>query len=174
MMEKVKLLKECREQEVGNNTFCLWQETTLGMPPMCSMYVGGWFWNDKFETLVKCYKEVILWDSAAMVCGYDDYVTDEKSTIELLEICANDFNTSFANKKTINNIVELLKTSANDLDEFNNFVEEISKLFKQLGVHIFTDVYVGFDAAYEWIYERLDGVVPVYNTAKEYLLNDEV
>lgn len=172
-MKKELLYQKCREQEVEDNTYCLWFETTLGMPPMCSMYVGGWIWNNDLDTLIKCYKEVILWDAAAMVCGYDEYVEDDKSIIDLLEICVNDFNTSVADQKRINQIIDLLNTPINSLDEFVRFVRKISKLFKELGVHIFTDVYVGFEEAYEWIYERLDGEVPVYKTNKEYLLNDE-
>lgn len=173
-MNKELLYQKCREQEVGDNTYCLWHEATLGMPPMCSMYDGGWTWNDDFDTLVKCYREVVLWDSAAMVCGYDEYVEDDKSTIELLEICANDFNTSIADQKRIKQIINLLKTPINSLDEFDRFIRKTAKEFKELGVHIYTDVYVGFDEAFEWVYERLDGTDPMYETKKEYLLNDEV
>ena len=173
-MEKEILYQKCREQEIEDNTYCLWHEATLGMPPMCSMDVGGWIWNDDFDTLVKCYKEVVLWDSAAMACGYDEYVEDDKSTIELLEICASDFNTAVADQKRIKQIINLIKTPTNTLDEFVRFIRKSSKLFKELGVDIFSDVYVGFEEAFEWVCERLDGTVPMYETKKEYLLNDEV
>lgn len=170
--KKEKIYNDCRIEDVTENTFCLWHEVTLGMPPMCYLEVGEWCWSTDFKKVVTCFKELIAWNFACTVTGNADYASEDKTAIEILNIYANDFDTSIKEAKLTKELITLLKKEISNPNLFEEYLKQVFKCFNSLGVEATYSFCKGIDSCMSVVMEHYGGEMPVYPTIKEHLLED--
>ena len=168
---KERLIAECRNENEVNPTIYLWHQIEMCLSPMCDMSAGEWLWSSDFDKIKKCYIEAILWGNIAILCKYDDYVTEEKTCSELLELYKNDFDTDIKNLDSFNALLRLLQSEIKDMNDFKLFVEQTSKYLRDLDVECDCKVFDDFNDVIGLVEEHYDAT-PVYETKIEYLIND--
>lgn len=171
-LNKEKLYDDCRSEEVTENTYCLWHEATFGMPPMCYLEVGEWCWSADFQKLVLCFKELICWNFACSATGNADYASEDKTTIEILNMYANDFDTSIQDSKIAKKLITLLKEEIINPELFEGYLNKIFKYFNELGVETTYSFCKGVNECMYLVMEHYGGEMPVYPTIKQHLLED--
>lgn len=174
IVDKEKLYNDCRNEEVTKETYCLWHECVLGMPPMCFLEVGEWLWNSNLEKLLLCFKETVAWTLSCNVCNNADYATEDKSAIEILEFYSDDFDTSIKEADMAKQLIELLRENVNDPKLVNDYLMKIFNIFNKLGAESSFAFCRGIDECMAIVSEHTYGDIPPYSTVKEVLLKDYV
>lgn len=169
---KDKIYEECRIEDVTNDTFCLWHEVVLGMPPMCFLEAGEWCWSKDFKKLIRCFKESIAWNYACAVAKNADYAIEENSTVFILEKYSDDFSTSINESNLCKELIELLKKDFDDPVLANDYLNKVFECFNKLGVETSYSFCKGADECMDVVIKHYGGVIPVYPTVKQYLLED--
>lgn len=168
-----KIYDECRVEEVVNETYALWYDYVVGIPPLCYCEYGEWIWSKDITKLTRGINEYLFRNLACSLCDNLECEIEGKSTKEILLIYANEFSTSIMNLQTAKELLDLLEDEVNDFSSLDIYLNKAIFLYNKLGVECSYKLCKG-DACMEEVIEHYGGVFPAYESIKEYLIEDVI
>lgn len=121
---------------ISDKTYLFWFDMEFGMPPLCGGTYGEWHHSD---TLLELYNEFTdcLYDVISTLCQNKDYVSYDKSLLEILNEYEEDYDFDVKDIKSYNALKELLKDiyKVDSYDDFKDYSDKLFSLFNKLGIN---------------------------------------
>lgn len=179
-LSKEELIALCRSEKVTDETIFLFHECAFDSVPSASSYVGEWIWSNDIIKIYECFNECILWNFIAEMNHYDESISEKMKLLDLVKTVKkiNDSRFNFelkkilAFRKKINYMIEANEAYEEIKNKIFLYIKTITRIFQDYDLECDTFICDNFDDVISQVEIHNEGIIPVFETKEEYLLED--
>lgn len=167
MLNEEEVLNLCRSEKVDEKSIYLWYELSSNAIGL-DILMGEWIWSNDVKKVVLCYNKIIL-KRFLMELVSNNLEQKEYYVAELLDI----YEAINGSNECIQSLRKLTNNSkVSNYYELTEYIKTTTSLIQNLGVECDSFICDSFDDVIPLVEIHNEGIIPVYDTKEEYLIND--